>query len=64
MNVCEHTLAKLTPGQEQVLQDEEHEGCYDEFMRGLDRRLPVNYGCGGSMSSYNYLAILYGTPII
>jgi hypothetical protein len=31
MNVCELTLAKLTPGQEQVLQDEDHEGCYDEF---------------------------------
>jgi hypothetical protein len=31
MNVCELTLAKLTPSQEHVLQDEEHEGCYDEF---------------------------------
>jgi hypothetical protein len=31
MNVCDLTLAKLTPGQEQVPQDEEHEGCYDEF---------------------------------
>jgi hypothetical protein len=30
MNVCELTLAKLTPGQEQVPL-EEHEGCYDEF---------------------------------
>jgi hypothetical protein len=25
------TLAKRTPGQEQVPQDEEHEGRYDEF---------------------------------
>jgi hypothetical protein len=26
-------------------QDEEHEGCRDEFVRGLGLRLPVNYGC-------------------
>ena len=46
MNVCELTLAVLTPpGQEQVPQDEAHEGCCDEFMSGLGRRLPVNYGC-------------------
>jgi hypothetical protein len=31
MNVCELTLAKLTLGQEQVSQNEENEGCYDEF---------------------------------
>jgi hypothetical protein len=42
MNVCELTLAKLTPGQEQVPQDEEHEGWYDEFVRGLGHRLPIN----------------------
>jgi hypothetical protein len=53
MNVCELTLAVLTPlGQEQVPQDEEPEGCRDEFVRGLGRHLPVNYGCGGSLSSY------------
>jgi hypothetical protein len=46
MNVCELTLVVLTPpGQGQVLQDEEHEGCRDEFVRGLGRRLRVNYGC-------------------
>jgi hypothetical protein len=33
------------PGQEQVPQDEEHEGGRDEFVRGLGHRLPVNYGC-------------------
>jgi hypothetical protein len=46
MNVCELTLDVLTslPGQEQVLQEKEHEGCHDEFVRGLGRRLPVNYG--------------------
>jgi hypothetical protein len=32
-------------GQEQVPQDEVLEGCCDEFVSGLDRRLPANYGC-------------------
>jgi hypothetical protein len=46
MNVCELTLALLTsPCQGHVLQDEEHEGYRDEFVRGLGRRLPVNCGC-------------------
>jgi hypothetical protein len=47
MNVCELTLVVLIfpLGQEQVPHDKEHEGCYDEFMRGLGHRLPVNYGC-------------------
>jgi hypothetical protein len=47
MNVCELTLTVLTSllGQEHVAHDEEHEGCCDEFMRGLGRRLLVNYGC-------------------
>jgi hypothetical protein len=31
-------------GQEHVPQDEEHEGCRDEFVRGLGRRLLVNFG--------------------
>jgi hypothetical protein len=34
--------AHIPPGQEQVPQDEEHEGCRDEFVGGLGRRLPVN----------------------
>jgi hypothetical protein len=36
----------LTPpiGQEQVPQDEAHGRCCDEFVRGLGRRLPVNFG--------------------
>jgi hypothetical protein len=47
MNVCELTLAILTsPGQGQVPQVEEHEGSHDEFVRGLGRRLSVNWGCG------------------
>jgi hypothetical protein len=45
MNVCELTLAVLTsPGQEQVPLDEAHEGCCVEFVSGLCRRLPVNFG--------------------
>jgi hypothetical protein len=36
----------LTPptGQEQVPQDEAHGGCCDVFVRGLGRRLRVNFG--------------------
>jgi hypothetical protein len=53
-NACELTLVILTPpSQEQVPQDEEHEGGHDEFVRGLGRRLLVNYGCRGSLSSYD-----------
>jgi hypothetical protein len=46
MNVCELTLAVSHPpaGQEQVPQDEALGGCCDEFVRGLGRRLPVNFG--------------------
>jgi hypothetical protein len=43
------------PGQGQVPQDKEHEGWRDEFVRGLGRRLPVNYGCGGSLSSLDVI---------
>jgi hypothetical protein len=47
MNICELTLVVLTfpLGQGHVLQDEGHEGCCDEFLEVLGRRLPVNYGC-------------------
>jgi hypothetical protein len=46
MNVCELTLAVSHPpiGQEQVPQDGALGGCYDEFVSGLGRRLPVNFG--------------------
>jgi hypothetical protein len=46
MNVCELTLAVLTfpLGQEQVPQEEAHEGCCDEFVSGLGCCLPVNFG--------------------
>jgi hypothetical protein len=43
MNVCELTLAILTPpGQEKVPLDEAIEGCCDDFVSGLGRHLPVN----------------------
>jgi hypothetical protein len=38
--MCSHPL-----GQGKVPLDEAHERCYDEFVSGLGRRLPVNYGC-------------------
>jgi hypothetical protein len=46
MNVCELTLAVsyLPTCQEQVPQDEAHGGCCDEFVRGLGRRILVNFG--------------------
>jgi hypothetical protein len=39
-------LLSHTPptGQEQVPQDEARGGCCDEFVSGLGRRLPVNFG--------------------
>jgi hypothetical protein len=64
MNVCELTLAVSHPtGQEQVPQDEAHEGCYDVFVRGLGRR--SNLGCWIVVSlQCNYLFILYKIPIV
>ncbi|XP_035823218.1 uncharacterized protein [Zea mays] len=41
----ESTYIFYSLSQEQVPQDEAHGGCYDEFVRGLDHRLPVNLGC-------------------
>jgi hypothetical protein len=29
--ISDPTLAIITPGQEQIPPDEEHQGCYDEF---------------------------------
>jgi hypothetical protein len=39
-----HTPPHTHIGQEQVPQDEAHGGCCDAFVRGLGRRLPVNFG--------------------
>jgi hypothetical protein len=55
---CTH----IPTGQEQVPQNEEHEGCCDELVRGLGRRLPVNHGCCIVVFVWcNYLTILYIT---
>jgi hypothetical protein len=65
MNVCELTLSVLTsPGQGHVSQDKDHEGCRDKFVRGLGRRLLVNYGCGGSLSSYDVIIQLFCTELL
>jgi hypothetical protein len=46
MNVCELNLVVSPPptGQEQIQQDEALGGCCDEFVRGLGRRLAINFG--------------------
>jgi hypothetical protein len=51
-----------------VPQDEAHGGCCDEFVRGLGRRLPVNFGmldrCLLIMYLFIYLFILYRSPVM
>jgi hypothetical protein len=44
MYVSSLLLSHTPTGQEQVPQDEAHGGCCDVFVRGLGRRLPVNFG--------------------
>jgi hypothetical protein len=46
MYVSSHLLSHPPPhtGQEQVPQEEAHGACCDEFVRGLGRRLPINFG--------------------
>jgi hypothetical protein len=57
---CTH----IPPGQEQVPQDEAHEGYCDEFMRSLSRRLPVNFGCWIVVFVWcSYSIILYITTL-
>jgi hypothetical protein len=65
MNVCELTLAVSHPptGQEQVPQDEAHGGCCDVFVRGLGRRLPVNFGVAGPLSPYIVIIYLFCTKL-
>jgi hypothetical protein len=67
MNVCELTLAVSHPttGQEQVPLDEALGGCCDEFVSGLGRRLPVNFGLlDRCLLICNYLFILYKAPVM
>jgi hypothetical protein len=57
MNVCELTLAVSHPHRSRIgTTDEAHGGCYDEFVSGLGRRLPVNFGLvAGPLSSYDVI---------
>jgi hypothetical protein len=57
-------LSHTPTGQEQVPQDEVHGGCYDEFVRGLGRRLPVNFGVVGSLSPYDVIIYLFCTKLL
>jgi hypothetical protein len=63
MNVCELTLAVSHPsiGQEHVPQDEAHGGRCDVFVRGLGRRLPVNFGVVGLLSPFDVIIYLFCT---
>jgi hypothetical protein len=57
----------LTPptGQEQVPQDEAQGGCCGDFVRGLGRRLPVNFELLDRFLIWcNYLIIFVQTPVI
>jgi hypothetical protein len=66
MNVCELTLAVLTSPQ---VKDRYHKmksmkDVAMRFVRGLGRRLPVNYGCWIVVFVWCiYLTILYRTPL-
>jgi hypothetical protein len=54
--MCAHPCGTHIPlGQGHVPQDKMNEGCRDEFVRGLGHHLPVNYGCRGSLSSYDVI---------
>jgi hypothetical protein len=66
MNVCEITLDVSHPptGQEKVPQDEAHGGSCDVFVRGLGRRLPVNFGVAGPLSPYNVIIYLFCTELV
>jgi hypothetical protein len=58
-------LLSHTPiGQEQVPQDEAHEGCCDEFVRCLGRRLPVNFGLLDHCLHMMYLFIYFAQNFV
>jgi hypothetical protein len=61
MHVSSLLLYSNPLDQGQVLKDKEHEGCHNEFVRGLGRRLTVNYGCEGSLSLYDVIIYLFCT---
>ena len=65
MKVVSSPLLSHTPiGQEQVPQDEAHGGCCNVFVRGLGRRLPVNFGVAGPLSPYNVIIYLFCTELL
>jgi hypothetical protein len=60
-------LSHTPTGQWQVPLDVALAGCCGVFVRGLGRRLPVNFWVAGPLSPYNviiYVFILYITPVI
>jgi hypothetical protein len=54
MYVSSPLLYSHPPSQGQVPQDKEHEGCRDEFVRGLGRRLQSTV-VAGSLSLYDVI---------
>jgi hypothetical protein len=56
-------LSHTPTGQAQVPQDEAHGGCYDEIVRGLGRRLPVNFGFLDH-SPYDVIIYLFYTELL
>jgi hypothetical protein len=57
-------LSHTPTGQEQVPQDEVHGGCCDVFVRGLGRRLPVNFGVARSLSPFDVIIYLFCTELL
>jgi hypothetical protein len=53
--VSSFLLYSHPPGQEHVPLDEAREGWRDEFVRGLGRRLPVNFMVVGSLYAYDVI---------
>jgi hypothetical protein len=41
-----------------------HGGCCDEFVRGLGRRLPVNFGLLDRLSPYDVITYLFFTELL
>ena len=61
MNVCELTLAVSHPptGQEQVPQDEAHEGCCDDVRERSRSSSPSQLWVAGPLSPYNVIIYLF-----
>jgi hypothetical protein len=57
-------MSHTPTGQEQVPQDEARGGWCDEFVRGLGRRLPINFGVARSSSPYDVIIYLFCTELL